>query len=167
MSSEELNDWFWNKFNTCYPIINDKFPNWIFWIYDEKFKRKLKLCKISNESVSIPKSNKIEGLCLFAQNQTTHNFYVNNSEIWYFFEDNLTTDKPGFINYYILDEIHSILDKSKKFQLNEYSVINKLPGNVIPDEMGEMEVKEHFHVYTSYFYLQFQYLHTSNKKYYE
>jgi len=33
MTKEELSKWFWNKFNSCYPVIHENFTKSIFMYY--------------------------------------------------------------------------------------------------------------------------------------
>ena len=86
MSKEELATWFINKLTSCYPVIHDNYSNCIFWFYDEKYVRKLKLCKLNNQEISLP--NKVYGVCLFEQNIKTMNLWCDYDNIWSFFESN-------------------------------------------------------------------------------
>ena len=83
MTEEELKQWFWNKFNSCYPVKHSDYPDSIFWFYDEKFVRKIKLYKLNNTEVTLP--SKITGVCLFEQEQKNRWFNCNHNEIWLFF----------------------------------------------------------------------------------
>ena len=86
MTKEELTDWFINKFNSCNPIKHDDYPDRIFWFYDEKYIRKLKLCKLNNQEITLP--NKVNGKCLFDQDLKNKYLWCNNTEIWAFFRNN-------------------------------------------------------------------------------
>jgi hypothetical protein len=86
MTEEELKIWFWNKFNSCYPVKHSDYPKSIFWIYDEKFVRKMKLCKINNSKITFPE--KITGICLFEQDFKNGWFNCDYDEIWSFFYNN-------------------------------------------------------------------------------
>jgi hypothetical protein len=43
MVKEELSKWFWDKFNSCYPVVHEDYPKIIFMFYDENFLRQKKL----------------------------------------------------------------------------------------------------------------------------
>ena len=65
MSEEELKVWFFDRLNSCYPVIHDDYPNRLYWFYDEKFIRKMKLCRLSGTEVKLPVN--VNGRCLFEQ----------------------------------------------------------------------------------------------------
>jgi len=159
MSKEESSEFFWNIFNCCYPVKSDEFPNCILWIYDEKFNRKLKLCIINNQGISIPK-NMNTGSLLFVQNINKKNLYINNNEIWNFFDNNLRIEDKN-----VKLMIYEILDNRNNddiFILNSYDIIQHLPYDLITYLSLQKEREKHFHVWTSYFFLHFQHLHNLN-----
>ena len=86
MSEEELKKWFWNKFNNCYPVKHSDYPESIFYFYDEKIIRKMKLCKLNNQKLTL--SSKVTGICLFEQDLKNGYFNTNYYEIWSFFYHN-------------------------------------------------------------------------------
>jgi len=86
MTKEELSDWFWSKLYSCYPVKHKDYPDYIFWYYDEKFARKIKLCKLNNQEIKLP--NKVNGICLFEQDTTTMYLWCDHKEIWSFFQQN-------------------------------------------------------------------------------
>ena len=86
MNKEELSKWFIDKFNSCYPVIHDDYPDSIFWLYDEKYLRKMKLCKLNNQKISQPK--KVIGICLFEQDIINKYLWSDYNEIWSFFKTN-------------------------------------------------------------------------------
>jgi hypothetical protein len=90
MNEQELKVWFWDKFNSCYPIKHDEYPDSIFWIYDEQYIRKIKLCKINNQDIILP--NKVSGVCLFEQNIENEFLYCNTIDIWYVFLPNYSAN---------------------------------------------------------------------------
>lgn len=85
MTEQELNDYLWNEFDSCYPVIDNNHNHIIYWYYDESYCRYKKLCKINNIIPKPPK--KICGHKLFAQNMTTRNFLIRY-EIWKVFYEN-------------------------------------------------------------------------------
>jgi len=113
MTKKELSAWFWNKFNSCYPVTNDDYPYEIFWIYDEKMMRKIKLCKLNNEEVSLP--NKIIGICLFKQNVKHKQLCLDYDNIWLFIKNNY---KCNYSDIQII--IKDII--SDDIILNEYTI---------------------------------------------
>ena len=90
MTENELKQWFWNKFNNCYPVIHSDYPESVFWYYDEKFIRKMKLCKINNEELTLPTT--IARICLFEQDFKNKWFNCNYDEIWSFFYENYNSN---------------------------------------------------------------------------
>jgi hypothetical protein len=80
MTEQELKIWFFDKLCSCYPAKQDDIPDSIFWVYDEQFIRKMKLCKINNQKVKLP--NKVNGICLFEQDTENRYLYCKTNEIW-------------------------------------------------------------------------------------
>jgi hypothetical protein len=101
MSEQELKKWFTNKLNSCYRITCDDCPSSIFWIYDEQYIRKLKLCKINNVKFKLNDKD-IKGNLLFEQDTLTSSLWCC-IEIWSVFEKNCTdyTDIQIKIKYII------------------------------------------------------------------
>lgn len=110
MTIEELKLWFLDKVNSCYPAIHDDYPESIFWFYDEKFVRKLKLCKINNQNITLP--SKVEGYCLFCQDFKNMWFYCDHDEIWSFFYENYKYDYFD-VQLFIKDALYDI-EKMRK-----------------------------------------------------
>ena len=131
MTKEEISDWFIDKFNSCYSVKHDDFPDSIFWVYDEQFIRKLKLCKLDNKNLKI---NKINGICLFEQDKKCHNFYCDYNEIWSFLKNNYT-DKYDDIQSTIKD----ILSDNTK--LNVYIPLSLYhPGSELLSDNTKLNV---------------------------
>ena len=116
MKKEELSEWFYDKFNSCYPVVHDDYPDSIFWFYDERYVRKIKLCKLNNQKISL--INKVNGICLFEQDFKNKHLWCNYDEIWSFFKQNYKD------NY---NEIQSIIKEilSDTTKLNVYTPYNK------------------------------------------
>ncbi len=108
MTKDELTKWFVNKFNSCYPVIHDDYPEHIFWFYDEKYIRKLKLCKLNNNKLSY---DKIKGYCIFNQDKQYNYLWCDYGEIWSFVEKNYTDNYNG---------VQSII---KKILVDNYKLI--------------------------------------------
>lgn len=150
MNKDDVSKLFINKFNSCYPIKTDFNPNLILWIYDENFIRKLKLCKVNNQEITIPNLNIVKNvLCLFVQNTKSKILYIDYNT-WITFENN--------INIYDYDIISDIItpDILKK-QLPDYKYKNVLPYNIL-SEITSQKNDINLSVYTSYFFLHFEYL---------
>ncbi|MCK9417667.1 hypothetical protein M0Q97_13575, partial [Candidatus Dojkabacteria bacterium] len=62
---KKLKKWFFDKYNSCYPVIHEDYPNRIFMLYDEQFLRQKKLARILDEELVYPTDFK--GKCLFQQ----------------------------------------------------------------------------------------------------
>ena len=120
MNNRELSIWFWNKFNSCYPVKHEYYPNIILWYYDDNYIRKCKLCKVNNTEIILP--DKVIGKCLFEQDTNNKIIYCNYKEIWSFFYNN-SNKKIEFSD--IKKILNNILCKKTKF--NEYSPLHFLP----------------------------------------
>ena len=137
MTKEELTIWFWNKFNSCYPVGHDDYPDNIYWYYDDKYIRKIKLCKINNQEIILP--IKVNGICLFRQDLKNKSLWCNYDEIWSFFKQNYKD------NY---NEIQSIIKEilSDTTKLNVYTPIRSF--NIEP---GLLSDTTKLNVYTPIF----------------
>ena len=112
MTKEEISNWFINKLTSCYPVKHYDYPDSILWFYDENFIRKIKLCKLNNQYISLP--NKVSGICLFEQNIKNKVLSCDYNEIWCFF-------KTNYINNY--SDIQSLIKDllSDTTKLNVYT----------------------------------------------
>ncbi len=79
MQNKDLVEWFWNKFNSCYLVKHDDYPESIFMYYDPQYIRKLKLSNISGEKIN---KTDITGTCLFDINWKNKKLYCDHIEIW-------------------------------------------------------------------------------------
>jgi hypothetical protein len=107
MNREELEKWFLDKFNSCYPVIHENYPNRIFMLYDEQFLRQKKLARVLDEELVYPTD--LKGKCLFQQDYINHNFWCDYDEIWSFFEKNYSsnyTDIQTFIKKLVIEHLH-------------------------------------------------------------
>ena len=140
MNKEELTVWFWNKFKSCYPVKHDDYPDSIFWFYDEKFIRKIKLCKLNNQEITLP--NKVSGKCLFDQDLKNKHLWCDNKEIWSFLIQNYRD------NY---DDIQSLIKNilSDVTKLNVYTPIVLVLSNSL-----KLSDTTKINVYTPGFILQ-------------
>ena len=86
MSKEELNIWFRNKFNNCYPVMHDDYPESIFMHYDPQFIRQKKMARILGEPIEYPE--KVTGICLFEQDYKNGYLNMDYDKITSFFQDN-------------------------------------------------------------------------------
>lgn len=100
MNEEQLKKWFFDKFNSCYPVKHDNLPESIFWFYDELFIRKIKICKLNNQIVKTP--SKVTGICLFEMDFKNDWFNCDYDYIW-------TVLKDKYINNY--DDIQALIKK--------------------------------------------------------
>ena len=122
MNKEELSKWFWNKFNSCYPVVHKDYPKNIFMIYDEQFLRQKKLARVLNEDVIYP--NKVTGKCLFCQDYKNNYFRCHYDEIWSFFKENYSRNYTD-----IQSLIKSLLEEHDKLQVLtpcQYFLRNKM-----------------------------------------
>jgi len=89
MNKEELSEWFWKKLNSCCPVYHLDYPDSVFWFYDEKIIRKIKLCKLNNQKINF--NIKFSNNCLFEQNNKECYLYCDFEKIWTFFHKNNDT----------------------------------------------------------------------------
>jgi hypothetical protein len=83
MTEQELKNWFWDKFNSCYPVnIDGK----IFMIYDINCVRKKKLANILDKEFEYP--TEPTGKCIFILDFDFGYFVCDFSEILYYLRDN-------------------------------------------------------------------------------
>ena len=75
----DLIEWFWEKFNSCYLVKHEDYPERLFMFYDPQYIRKLKLANISGEKIN---KTEISGVCLFEQDWKNNYLYCNFDEIW-------------------------------------------------------------------------------------
>jgi len=85
MTKEELSKWLINKFNSCYTLKHDYYPNRIFYYNDEQFVRKIKLCKLNEQEIKLPRE--LNGICLFEHDLEYETLYCDTKLIWVFLED--------------------------------------------------------------------------------
>ena len=91
MDEQELKQWFWNKFLSCYCVKHDDYPNSIFMIYDKQFLRKVVINSILGKPIEYPKE--VKGICLFEQENNY--LWCNYDEIWSFLKNNNTSNAVG------------------------------------------------------------------------
>ena len=93
--------WFWEKFNSCYLVKHDDYPESVFMYYDPQYIRKLKLANISGEKIS---KSDITGICLFEQDWNNKKFYCDYTEIWSYLKSNYSI-KYDEIQQFISDRL--------------------------------------------------------------
>jgi hypothetical protein len=111
MTEEQLKEWFWDKFNSCYYVKHDDYPDSIFMVYDINFIRSKKLANILDKEVEYP--TVVNGDCLFRQNYKTNMLWCDRDKIWSFLETN-------YINNY------KLIKELIKGWLEEYAKSNVL-----------------------------------------
>jgi hypothetical protein len=103
MTEKELKIWFWNKYNSCYPLICD---DYIYMIYDKNFHRQMKLSRVLNTPLVYPKKH--DGICLFKEDYLNQNLYCDD-EIWSVIEKNFSNYRltQAFIKTLLCDKIRT------------------------------------------------------------
>ena len=96
MTEEQLKEWFWDKFNSCYSVKHDNYPDTIFMIYDINFIRAKKLANILDKDVKYP--IEVKGDCLFQQNFKIGYLWCDYQEIWSFFKKNYSSNSKEISN---------------------------------------------------------------------
>ena len=89
MTKEEIQIWFRNKFNSCYVVVHEDYPENIFMYYDPQFIRQKKLSRIVGEEIEYP--SKLTGICLFGQDYKNGYLFMND-EITSFFYKNYSNN---------------------------------------------------------------------------
>ena len=84
MSEQELKEWFWDKYNNCYMIMDGNTKNY-YLFYDKNFLRKLKLAKLKGEKINYPHRSYKEA-SFFVDN--FYGFFKVSADIWSVFETN-------------------------------------------------------------------------------
>jgi len=115
-TKDELSNWLTNKFLSCYKVINENNEKCIYYFYDEKYIRKLKLCKINN--IKYIKTN-INGICIF-QTNVIDKYLFCNDKIWNLFMKHYNYVDIKFILKNILNkqEFNKYMFIPKKFNEN-------------------------------------------------
>jgi len=142
MTKEELSECFYDKFNSCYPVVNNLYPKSIFWFYDEKYIRKCKLSKLNNIKITLP--NKVNGICLFEQDLTYKYLWCDYEKIWSFFENNYIMSYRGvqnLINDIIFDcvklnKLTSQMEwtnKNRDLEISNCIILNDLASDIISE----------------------------------
>ena len=117
MTKEEIQIWFRNKFNSCYGVLHEDFPESIFMYYDPQFIRQKKLSRIVGEEIEYP--IKPTGICLFEQDYKNGYLWMNYGEITSFFYKNYS---PDWL------EVKELISD----MLKEYSKLQVLTPNIFP-----------------------------------
>ena len=126
INKDELIVWFWEKFNSCYLVKHDDYPESVFMFYDPQYIRKLKLANISGEKIN---KTDITGVCLFEQDWKNKKFYCDISEIWLNLYDNYYTNTIE-IKQFISD------------RLEEHSKLSVLTPEIKLDKISD-KLEEH------------------------
>lgn len=146
MSKDELMIWFYEKLFSCYPVKNVDYPGSIFWFYDEKFIRKIKISKVNNKDVRLPR--KVKGICLFEEDTTTGCFNCDYNQIWMFISNNYIDDTKcdyETVQYLVKEFLNSYDDNRYDVWLlfNNFIKINNL--DYIPKAHWLLDLKtDHF-----------------------
>lgn len=101
MIKDNLINWFWDKYNSCYLVKHDDYPDSIFMYYDPQYVRKMKLANLSGEKIS---KTEISGICLFEQDWKNKCFYCKYDEIWCYLYKNYS-DKYVDVKQFIVDRL--------------------------------------------------------------
>ena len=104
INKDELIKWFWDKFNSCYLVKHEDYPESIFMYYDPQYIRKLKLANISREKINKTDKTDITGFCLFQQDWKNKIFYYDYNEIWGYLYSNYSI-KYDEIQQFISDKL--------------------------------------------------------------
>ena len=123
MTEEKLKIWFWDKFNSCYPVEHKGFQNSIFMYYDPNFIRSKKLANILNKDVEYP--TEIKRVCLFRQDFDSESLLCDYNRVWMFFLSNFSRNDQE-----IRDLIKGWLEEHDKLKIlrPRLTILNKFPN---------------------------------------
>lgn len=141
MNKEELISWFNNKFNSCYYVKHEDYPESLFMFYDIKTIRKIKLAKLSGIKYNI---NKISGLCLFEQDWKNKKFYCDYNEIWKFLNDNYSytyCDVQLFISERLVILLYSDKLNIQQGHFKNNDQLSNIPLTVFCPEIEVLDLK--------------------------
>jgi hypothetical protein len=129
MTEEELNIWFWDKYNSCYPVKCDDYPSSVYMFYDTNYIRSKKLANILGKEVEYP--TEVKGECLFSVNYMSK-FLWCDMKIWSFFQHHYNSDslyishliRSWFIVHDVIpnryDKPYEILEEYDKLKVFKY-----------------------------------------------
>jgi len=121
MNDDELSKWFYEKFYSCYPVIDESLEDIILFCYDKQHLRKIKIYHYYNKEINFPKKPILSiDNSLFEIDLLTMTFFVN-SDIWNFFVNNYSDNTIK-----IKTKIKNFLLDKKKLRL--YLSLYKLPN---------------------------------------
>lgn len=131
MNKKELSNWLTDTLKSCYQIAHPDYSNRVFWIYDEQYIRKSKLCEIENIQISTP--TKITGKIIFEQDPKNKFFWIHYS-IWKLLEKDITnvySDVKKVVNITLKNKSLKDCMKKKKYpiiktdvRLEEFSLLS-------------------------------------------
>ena len=107
-TKEELREWLWNRFNSCYRIESSIKGNYNLY-YNKGYVRKKKIQYLLGEDVEEPKEVLSDSICLFELDYKNGDLYCSYDEIWAFFEKNSSYNYQG-----IRDLIKGLLEEHTK-----------------------------------------------------
>ena len=113
MKKEELKEWFWYRFNSCYRIEHHKIKGNYLFYYNKAYNRKKKIQSLlGNEIEEIYPTEKLsDSKILFYLDYKNGWFNCDYEEIWSFFEENYSSN-----DLEIRDLIKGLLEEYTKLR---------------------------------------------------
>ena len=91
-TKEELREWFWNKFNSCYWIeYSDTKGNYNLY-YNKGYAREKKIQTLLGNELEVPKEKLSGSKCLFELDYKNGWIICNYNDIWGFFKENYSSN---------------------------------------------------------------------------
>jgi len=137
MDKGDLVKWFYETLFSCYPVKHIDYPNSVFWIYDEKFVRNIKISKINNNPIKFP--NIVKGEILFETSSDDNYLYCDYSKIWKYVGDNYINciHKNSYNDYTVIEYvIKDILNDY--YKLSSYNIFPTFI-NLLNDDKCKMD----------------------------
>ena len=90
LSKEELTQWFWNKFNSCYLIKDPNIKGNFHLYYNKGYARKKRINVLLGNKLDIKIPSVCQGTWFFELDYR-NGYLVCDDEIWSFFENNYSS----------------------------------------------------------------------------
>ena len=87
-TKEELKEWFWNKFNSCYLIEYPHIKGNYLLYYNKGYSRKKKIQSLLGSDIKEPNKMLSDSKCLFEIDYKKGYLWCSFDDIWSFFEEN-------------------------------------------------------------------------------
>ena len=111
-TKEELREWFWNRFNSCYRIEDHNIKGNYILYYNKRYARKKKIQSLLGSSIKeiYPKEMLSDSIWVFNFDYKNGLLWCSYDEIWSFFKENYSSN-----HIEIKQLIETILKEDNRF----------------------------------------------------